>query len=133
MSPDKNRLNFGLRLTAFALAASMAGCTTISNLNPFDSDKSDAPPPVARTSTVPTGSSSMDAGSSSRTSSVQNQPVMQRVSEPVPLASGAPDEYVVKVGDTLWDIAATFLRDPSNGFIQSARAGIGLCSDGRSC
>lgn len=112
MSPDKNRLNFGLRLTAFALAASMAGCTTISNLNPFDSDKSDAPPPVARTSTVPTGSSSMDAGSSSRTSSVQNQPVMQRVSEPVPLASGAPDEYVVKVGDTLWDIAATFLRDP---------------------
>ena len=29
-----------------------------------------------------------------------------------PLAQGAPDEYVVQVGDTLWDIAATFLRDP---------------------
>jgi hypothetical protein len=29
-----------------------------------------------------------------------------------PLAEGAPDEYVVQVGDTLWDIAATFLHDP---------------------
>ena len=37
---------------------------------------------------------------------------MQRVNEPVPLAQGHPNEYVVKVGDTLWDIAATFLKDP---------------------
>jgi len=30
----------------------------------------------------------------------------------IPLASNAPDEYVVKAGDTLWDISKVYLRDP---------------------
>ena len=38
--------------------------------------------------------------------------MLERINEPVPLAEGHPDEYVVQVGDTLWDISATFLKDP---------------------
>ena len=30
----------------------------------------------------------------------------------IPLAAEAPDEYIVKTGDTLWDISKVFLRDP---------------------
>jgi LysM domain len=30
----------------------------------------------------------------------------------IPLVADAPDQYVVKPGDTLWDISKTFLRDP---------------------
>jgi len=110
MSPDKNCLKTGLRLTVIALTAVMAGCSTISNLNPFGSDDDEAPPPAAQTSTMPSGSASLDPGAS--TSAATSGPVLQQVSQPVPLASGAPEEYVVRDGDTLWDIAATFLRDP---------------------
>jgi hypothetical protein len=38
--------------------------------------------------------------------------VLERIDRQVPLASGHPNEYVVQVGDTLWDIAGHFLRDP---------------------
>jgi hypothetical protein len=30
----------------------------------------------------------------------------------VPIAAGAPERYVVKKGDTLWDISAMYLKDP---------------------
>lgn len=114
MSPDTKNVKTGLRLTVIALAVSMAGCSTMSNLNPFGgNDDNAAPPPVASTSSnTPSRSTSFDPGASASMQSMQNQPVLQQLSEPVPLASGAPDEYVVQVGDTLWDIASTFLRDP---------------------
>jgi len=107
MSPDTKSLKNGLHVTVIALALSMAGCS----LNPFGKDDNEAPPPAARTSTVPSGSSSMDPVAQTAPTS-QRRPAMQQISQPVPLASGAPDEYVVQLGDTLWDIAATFLRDP---------------------
>jgi hypothetical protein len=110
MSPDKNHLNTGLKLTVIALAATIAGCSTMSKLNPFDSDESDSPPPVTSSSQPSGYYSSMDDGAS--TQPAQTGSTMVLVSEPVPLAAGAPEEYIVQVGDTLWDIAATFLRDP---------------------
>ena len=106
MSPDKNRLNTGLNLTVIALTAAIAGCTFISNLNPLRSEHNDAPP-LATTSSVPRGSSTMHPVSIRQ--SGQN---LVLVSEAVVFAESAPDQYVVQTGDTLWDIAATFLRDP---------------------
>ncbi len=110
MSPDKNHLNTSLKLALIALVATMAGCSTMSKLNPFGSDDSDAPAAVATRSAAQSGSSSMDSGASGQPA--QNEPNLVLVSQAVPLASGAPEEYTVQVGDTLWDIAATFLRDP---------------------
>ena len=30
----------------------------------------------------------------------------------IPLTTDAPDQYVVKTGDTLWDISKVFLKEP---------------------
>ena len=110
MSPDKNHLKTGLKLTVIALATAMAGCSTMSDLNPFGSDESDTPPPVTSSNQPSESYSSMDDGAS--TQPAQSGSTMVLVSEAVPLAAGAPEEYIVQVGDTLWDIAATFLQDP---------------------
>jgi len=112
MSPLNNRLANRLSLTVAAFSLFMGGCATIDRINPFSDDEPDAPPPAPRTATMPSGSSSMDASRASAAPATQSQPVLQQVSQPVPLASGAPEEYIVKEGDTLWDIANTFLRDP---------------------
>lgn len=91
-----------LRFTACALAAVLAGCS----LNPFaDDDEASIPAPAS-------APSQPYAGNTQSSAPAPSGPVVQRVSEPVPLADNHPDEYVVQVGDTLWDIAATFLKDP---------------------
>lgn len=103
MSLCKKYVNYSLRLTTVTLAAALVGCS----LNPFgNSDE----PQVS----VPTDSTTQSQSGGASASSVPSQyePVLERINEPVPLAEGHPNEYVVQVGDTLWDISATFLKDP---------------------
>lgn len=50
------------------------------------------------------------AGTVPTTSSAQERTIA--TGSNIPLAANAPDEYVVKPGDTLWDISKVYLRDP---------------------
>ncbi len=101
MSLSKQSLTTSLRLITVTLAATLIGCGS----NPSGSGYDPA------TSVHTTSTTRSQADTSSAPAPVY-EPVLQRVSEPVPLADGHPNEYVVQVGDTLWDISATFLKDP---------------------
>ena len=101
MSLSKICLKISLQLTAVTLAATLTGCSS----NPSSDDAWSS---VSATSTTQSRSDTSAASAHSG----EYEPVLVRINEPVPLAEGHPNEYVVQVGDTLWDIAATFLKDP---------------------
>ena len=110
MSLSKICLNNSYRLTLVTLAVTLAGCS----LNPFSNDDSArANAPVASSSQSSGSASSLEPSRSTMPAKPTNyEPALTRIEGPVPLAEGHPNEYVVKIGDTLWDIAATFLKDP---------------------
>jgi len=103
MSLSKKRLNYSLRLTSVMLTVTLIGCSSNPSADSY-----------AAQSSVSTASTTQSQSSSTSTSMdpAPYEPVLERVNEPVPLAEGHPNEYVVQVGDTLWDIAAAFLKDP---------------------
>ena len=90
-----------------ASVTALAACS----LNPFggSDDEVDTSVNVAET---PGGELRSLAGPSREEPRRRTSAGSAASSEPVPLADDAPNRYVVKRGDTLWDISATFLRDP---------------------
>ncbi len=111
MSLSNNCLKNSYRLTVVTLAVTLAGCS----LNPFSKDDEPRRSAPVATSSQSSGGASTSIEPMQKSAPARpayNEPALQRINEPVPLASGHPNEYVVKVGDTLWDIAATFLKDP---------------------
>lgn len=107
MCPVKIRINTRAPVVATALAALLAGCS----LNPFANDEGNATgvEPASQPESRPT---SITGSSQRQSQPAYTPPPARQQLTPIPLAEGHPDEYVVQRGDTLWDIAATFLRDP---------------------
>jgi hypothetical protein len=103
MSLCTKYLNYSLRLTSVTLAAALVGCSSSPSASSYEPQNS-----------ASTASTTQSQSSVSSTSSepAAYEPVLEQINEPVPLAEGHPNEYVVQVGDTLWDIAAAFLKDP---------------------
>ena len=102
----------GLTAGLVALTLSLTGCST----NRQADDGYRSPPPASQTGSGSQSgsSSSIDGGAATRParSEVYRPQVVEQPGSRVPLAEGHPDTYVVQPGDTLWDIASTFLRDP---------------------
>jgi hypothetical protein len=110
MFPRNYCLTLGQRLTVIALSATLAACSTTRSAD----DEREARAPVPRTAGAP-GSASIEPerNGERRTADSGYEPrLVPMEGSRVPLAEGHPDEYVVQPGDTLWDIASTFLRDP---------------------
>jgi LysM repeat protein len=104
MPPCKKRTKFKLQLGLMALAVTAIGCSGNQTSNSGTTT-------ATASSGTPSGSASMEP-STAAAPTYSQQPRLERISQPVPLASGHPDEYTVQAGDTLWDIASTFLKDP---------------------
>ncbi|MEQ8206551.1 MAG: LysM domain-containing protein [Woeseia sp.] len=106
MSFSHPRTKTGIRLSSLVLTAALAGCS----LNPF-ADRDEAPVRSERPTSAPARSTSLDPNANRPSAQSAPQQNIQPLNR-VPLATGHPDEYVVKRGDTLWDIAGQFLQDP---------------------
>jgi hypothetical protein len=89
-------------LTSLFAAALLTGCAS----TPSEEDTASTPPPPAAEPAPPPAADEAVAPPPA------SAPVYQSEERPVRLNPRHPDRYVVKKGDTLWDISEMFLKDP---------------------
>ncbi len=112
MLPAKQNTRLISRLSGALIVATGLVGTSGCSLNPFGGDSGEAATPVsAPAEAAPAGPVSLEPSRSEPAAVVEPRSEAPPP-RPVPLAQGAPERYVVKKGDTLWDISAMFLRDP---------------------
>ena len=99
MSKPTDRPNRVRLLSGFAAALLMAGCASTPEAPP-PPEPAATPAPASQPAPAPAPAASMSRAETT------TEP------GPVRLNPRHPDRYVVKKGDTLWDISAMFLRDP---------------------
>ena len=107
MFPKRTCPARGYRLAVTLLAASLAACAGMGR-GPSE------PPPVPR-SAGPADANSLEPDRAAESAAVDTgyEPKLVPIdNSQVPLAEDSPDRYVVQPGDTLWDIASVFLKDP---------------------
>ena len=108
MFPKRTCPARGYRLGAILLSASLAACSSMGS-----GDDSGVAPVPRTAGSADANSLEPDRGASTGAVDTTYEPKLVPIDgSQVPLAEDSPDRYVVKPGDTLWDIASVFLKDP---------------------